>query len=417
MPAKLITIFFAAFSTLAASAAGAASIEWANGSIPANAQSALEVGTEANGTAIFLCAAVVGNRVYAGKTWAGQNFCDYSDGQRERTAVAFAIATVQQPISWASRSSAVPDRMVRVGGAPGREYYLCRVRHAGGVHPGWTDRPDRGCTIGFGGASYVVDADVEVALGAAGIGRGGEIPLLVRLLSPLPSSERFKDVCAPSVTYVIADPSAAALIAGDVPNVGRVIHTLARNICAILYREPAEVPLRALTLEVAIDNQQRAASAWAATSGVNESKVTIKSGYLHEYASRQKDQLALEFVGILYHEITHTLQQNNFDETHRLALTEGVADYVRWARMTGLHGDVGGKWTDGYRTTGFFLDWLERSRPGFVYELNKSAAPHANQRWTIEVFRELTGRSVDELWRAYQDSLAGAPPDGPSPHR
>jgi hypothetical protein len=86
------------------------------------------------------------------------------------------------------------------------------------------------------------------------------------------------------------------------------------------------------------------------------------------------------------------------------AFNEGVADYVLFTTMERRVGTPGGNWTDGYDVTAYFLRWIERKHPDFVYRLNKSAV---GRRWTPDIFRAVTGKPVDALWEEY---LAEASP-------
>jgi len=81
---------------------------------------------------------------------------------------------------------------------------------------------------------------------------------------------------------------------------------------------------------------------------------------------------------------------------------EGVADFVRlragyapphWRRGRGE------RWDEGYDVTGYFLDWIEKHYDGFVRGVN---AILKEAKWDDGIFKLITGKSVDELWKEYR---------------
>lgn len=72
----------------------------------------------------------------------------------------------------------------------------------------------------------------------------------------------------------------------------------------------------------------------------------------------------------------------------------------------------GGSWDAGYEATGYFLDWLEeRYGYGTVQELNETLG---KRPYDEIVFKELTGRKIDKLWKLYREHLTGGGGDGGS---
>jgi hypothetical protein len=106
----------------------------------------------------------------------------------------------------------------------------------------------------------------------------------------------------------------------------------------------------------------------------------------------------MTIVRLLYHEGTHAMQQSNYGRFGR-AFNEGVADHVLFTTMERRVGTPGGSWMDGYDVAAYFLRWIERQHPEFVYRLNKSAA--GNRNWTPDLFRSVTGKPIDALWEDY----------------
>jgi len=111
-----------------------------------------------------------------------------------------------------------------------------------------------------------------------------------------------------------------------------------------------------------------------------------------------------ELMGVLCHELVHCYQYNG--EGHAPGgLIEGIADYVRlkagyvpphWKR------EAGGKvhWDAGYQTTGYFLDWVERSYgEGSVRRINE--ALRRTKYEEVKFWKGMFGTTVQELWEGY----------------
>lgn len=124
-----------------------------------------------------------------------------------------------------------------------------------------------------------------------------------------------------------------------------------------------------------------------------------------------KRNLEGEAVGAVVHEMVHVVQQ------YRRArggsrnpgwLVEGLADYIRWflyepEKNRPRVNPARAKYTDSYRTTGAFLNYLmEHVDKEIVKRLN---AAMREGRYTDEIWKELTGKTVDELWAAYVATL------------
>jgi len=85
-----------------------------------------------------------------------------------------------------------------------------------------------------------------------------------------------------------------------------------------------------------------------------------------------------------------------------------VADFVRlraglapphWKRGRGE------RWDEGYDVTGYFLDWIEQRYEGFVRGAN---AILKDAKWDEGIFKLITGKRVEDLWKEYRGSLEGS---------
>lgn len=115
-------------------------------------------------------------------------------------------------------------------------------------------------------------------------------------------------------------------------------------------------------------------------------------------------------IDVVTHELMHIVQ--NYQGQGPGWLTEGIADYVRskyglanaearWKLEPPLSHN---NYTDGYRVTGSFLAWLERTRkPGIVKALDRQvrAGIYTDASWTT-----LAGAPVETLWQEYKSDAS-----------
>lgn len=128
------------------------------------------------------------------------------------------------------------------------------------------------------------------------------------------------------------------------------------------------------------------------------------------------DRVLYETRGVLYHELTHAYQLEpqgigGYKQgTEFWAFIEGMADAVRYecGFFPVSSRKPGGHWMDGYRTTGFFLQWLTAKDPDFLRKFNRTTLeviPWSFDKAMQQVFGE--GVTTDSLWAEYQAFLAG----------
>ena len=145
------------------------------------------------------------------------------------------------------------------------------------------------------------------------------------------------------------------------------------------------------------------------SNGVKEIHLSIE--YLRKFAKDKiKSDIEYEFHGqcliirVMYHEMVHVVQ-NNANGTMPWYFIEGIADFIRFRLNLGARHwkkQVGRNYDTGYETTGYFLDYCDNKVPGFVMRLNEWAGSHD---WNDEIFEQMIGRSVKELWSEYQESI------------
>jgi hypothetical protein len=108
--------------------------------------------------------------------------------------------------------------------------------------------------------------------------------------------------------------------------------------------------------------------------------------------------------GVIIHEMTHIIQGYPDSDKTPGWLVEGIADYIRWFRF---EPDAPrpridrnkSKYTDAYRTTAAFLAWVTgKYDHRLVPALDRACR---NRRDPMPVFKQLTGKTADELWAEF----------------
>ncbi|KAF8514324.1 plant basic secretory protein [Hysterangium stoloniferum] len=150
-----------------------------------------------------------------------------------------------------------------------------------------------------------------------------------------------------------------------------------------------------------------AGAAHAIGNAANNADKEIHFSTRHIQASISRAQQ--EILGVLTHEMVHCFQYDA-QGTCPAGLVEGIADFVRlrsglnpphWTHSRPSGSD---KWDDGYAKTAWFLDWVEQVHGvGVVRAINEGMRKSKYENG--QVWRDVTGRSVDDLWVAYKSSF------------
>ena len=133
---------------------------------------------------------------------------------------------------------------------------------------------------------------------------------------------------------------------------------------------------------------------------------------IHCAARWYRTQLDREGLGSIVHEMVHVVQQYGRLGSGRRNnpgwLVEGLADYIRWhlyepASARRPPNPKTAKYTDSYRTTAAFLAYVvEKKGPEVIPKLN---AARRDGKYKPEIWTEVAGASVDELWAEYVNTL------------
>jgi hypothetical protein len=133
------------------------------------------------------------------------------------------------------------------------------------------------------------------------------------------------------------------------------------------------------------------------------------------YATRNEISISADWVrsrpddlGMIVHELTHIIQAYPRSEHNTGWLVEGIADYIRWWRYEPeaprSRTDFSrANYTDAYRTTANWLAWAAKKHtlrlvPALDLKLRRAEDP-------MPVFKELTGKTADELWADYKAEM------------
>lgn len=138
-------------------------------------------------------------------------------------------------------------------------------------------------------------------------------------------------------------------------------------------------------------------TAYKGVAATSDDKVAFSAAYM-----KKKPQ----DIDVVTHEVMHIVQA--YGQTDGPGwLTEGIADFVRY--KFGVD-NAGAGWslpafkpeqnyTNSYRITARFLDWIERKKtPGLVKTLD---AAMRNHTYTADIWQAKTGKSLDQLWAEY----------------
>jgi len=140
-------------------------------------------------------------------------------------------------------------------------------------------------------------------------------------------------------------------------------------------------------------------TAYKGVAETDKGSVKISSAWMHKHP---------EDIDVITHEVMHIVQ--NYGESVGPGwLTEGIADYARY--KFGVNNPAAGwsllaykstqNYDNAYRITARFLLWIEEKvKPGTVKTLDAQLRAHT---YTNESWKQLTGKTVDELWKSYSE--------------
>lgn len=204
----------------------------------------------------------------------------------------------------------------------------------------------------------------------------------------------------------------AKLYAQIVPYPEQFIQECARQVLKTLYFSPADsIPDVKLIIYIL-----KSYDGVSAKSGNPPSiTITYSTDWVEKSYKGNMDTLVRENRGVLWHELTHGFQLEpqgiGTYGTNKTfwAFIEGMADAVRYVNGGFTLDDrpKGGHYTDGYRTTGFFLAWLKQTKdPDFLRKFNRSTLDVIP--WSFQgAIQYSLGEEydIDRLWEEYMVAM------------
>jgi hypothetical protein len=219
----------------------------------------------------------------------------------------------------------------------------------------------------------------------------------------LPDPELFASVCAPQVAIDNRTASGrGALFDEAFPEPDDALLQAAKQVCALLYKVPDEVPMSPPIVLVIEDFYG------IGEIGITAPVIYIRLSSLHmQSVAAAGDSVREAVEGSLHYLLAIDYELDDENPAAVRWVTEGIAFWVRYRAGYASHAErrAGGAPTDDYKTTGFFFEWLDRTYPDAVYLLNQSLDPADDVAWSEDVFEQITGKDLATLWSDYQASL------------
>lgn len=206
----------------------------------------------------------------------------------------------------------------------------------------------------------------------------------------------------PKVTLLtetkVVNPSWAAIS-------NSLIYQISYNVARLLYRDVNKAP-KLPTLKIILEDMKGVAYK---EGDFNGATIHISAQYFEKFSQENTPQAVYdELIGVLYHEIAHAYQLDDHNYKEIGPIIEGIADVVRMKAgyIDFKHRKIGGKYDSGYKTTAFYLHWLENhSTPDLLVKLNAQLDPHDGIKWSWSWFAKQTKIDLAASWKAYQESL------------
>ena len=184
-----------------------------------------------------------------------------------------------------------------------------------------------------------------------------------------------------------------------------LIQQISYNVARLLYKNANFAP-NLPSLAISLEDMDGVAYK---EGGFNGAKIHISAQYLKKYLSEHgAAQAHDELLGLLYHEIAHAYQFDDNNYKNIGPLIEGIADVVRIKAgyVDMQKRKTGGQFDDGYKTTAFFIHWLEQqSNPELLIKLNGALNPNDDTTWQWQDLTLQLNLSVEKSWQAYQQAI------------
>lgn len=223
----------------------------------------------------------------------------------------------------------------------------------------------------------------------------------------------------PEVRFEVLDPQTegAAVYAELVQSPDDYIRYHTRKVAELLFYSAADTMNTVGKIHYTLKDY---AGVSAKSGTPAETAIVYSTQHIEKSAHESLCKLDYETRGVLFHELVHAYQFEpkgiGTYSTNRefWACIEGLADGVR--AEAGLF-DIaalrkpGGHWLDGYKTTGFFLQWLTTKDPDALRKFHITVRDM--EVWSFDkAMRAMFGpeQGIEELWNEYQEYLRDQAP-------
>jgi Plant Basic Secretory Protein. len=217
----------------------------------------------------------------------------------------------------------------------------------------------------------------------------------------------------PHIDFEVKSPDTegSRLYSTLVQNPDEYIKYHARKVAEILYYTDQDSIMNVQNIKYTLEDKPGVSAKGGSTPNIF---IFYSTQHIEKSAHESLYKLNFETRGVLYHELTHGYQYEpkgcgNYGNNKTFwACIEGIADAVR--AEAGLFDmstrKPGGNWMDGYRTTGFFLQWLTTKDPNAIRKFHRTVKDL--EVWSFDagikkVFGNNTG--VEQMWNEYQQYL------------
>ncbi len=223
----------------------------------------------------------------------------------------------------------------------------------------------------------------------------------------------WEDFKYPKVNFESLDPNTegSKIYHELVQNPDEYVKYHTQKVAEILYFSTADSIVNVEQIDYTLKNYNGVSAKGGGSPHIN---IVYSTQHIEKSAKESLYKLDFETRGVLYHELTHGYQYEpkgigNYGNNKTFwACIEGIADAVR--AEAGLFDmstrKPGGNWMDGYRTTGFFIQWLTTKDPDAIRKFHRTAKEL--DVWSFDgAIKKVFGpeASIEGMWNEYQEYL------------
>lgn len=225
--------------------------------------------------------------------------------------------------------------------------------------------------------------------------------------------QQWRGFVYPEIHFEVLDPDTegAAIYRRLVQDPESYVRYHTRKVAEILFYSAADTMNPVGRIDYTLKDYE-GVSAKSGTPA--ETAIVYSTRHIERSAGESMYKLDYETRGVLFHELVHAYQFEpkgigSYGTNREFwACIEGLADAVR--AEAGLF-DIavlrkpGGHWLDGYKTTGFFLQWLTTKDPDALRKFHVTVRDL--DPWSFDAaMQSIFGRGIEEMWAEYQQALA-----------